>query len=98
MHLLRVGLDRVALALLAEELALEPFDLRAQRLDLVAQNVVGCGLRSQQLHDLLRVQRGHFGGVGNAAERGAGHGFSCCAAPRRHTMGLFRIAMSASAG
>ncbi|MES2227804.1 MAG: hypothetical protein V4540_08545 [Pseudomonadota bacterium] len=51
---LRVGLRRVALALLAEVLALEPLDLR--------------GLRTQQLRHVLHVHGGQLGRIGHARE------------------------------
>jgi hypothetical protein len=61
MQLLRVGQRRVALALLAEDLAPEPFDLGAQPLDL-------CGLRAQQLRHVLHVHGGQFRRIGHARE------------------------------
>jgi len=61
MQLLRVGQRRVALALLAEDLAPEPFDLGAQPLDLR-------GLRAQQLRHVLHVHGGQFRRIGHARE------------------------------
>ena len=64
-QLLRIGLGRVALALAAKQLALEPFDLRAQRLDLrglCAQLLLHCGRHA-----------GQFGGFERACEGGAVH-------------------------
>ena len=51
-HLLRLGLGSVALALLAEQLAFEP-------IELVLQRGNGGRLQAQHLHDVVHRHRGH---------------------------------------
>jgi hypothetical protein len=62
-HLLRVGLRRIALALLPEDLAPEPLDLAFECLDLR-------GLREHHLRQPLGFEQRQFGGIGCAGEHG----------------------------
>jgi len=66
-HLLRIDRSHKALALVAEDLALEPLDLAFELLDLR-------GLALQQLRYLPRPERGHRGGIWNSGLQCQGHG------------------------
>ena len=77
----------MALALLAEDLALEPGDPGLQRLD-------ARGLREHHLRQPLRLQQHQFGGVGGAGKHGGGHRASCYARPRAGATAMLRIAVS----
>ena len=62
-HLLRIGHRHEALALRAEQLALEPLDLPFQRLDLLLVLIDHAVLGLQQARDVLRIECGHRGGI-----------------------------------
>ena len=62
-HLLRIGHRHKALALAAEQLALEPLELPFQRLDLLLVLIDHAVLGLQQPRDVLRIECGHLGGI-----------------------------------
>jgi hypothetical protein len=75
-HLLRIGQRREALALTAEELALEPLDLVLQRLHSLLELIDRGVLGHQHARDVLRIERGHLGGIEHSLGLRERHGRS----------------------